>query len=281
MKRLTPPVVQDEVLLTNLSKTGRKAGIEELRARLAEILVQYGASRDRMCRGVELLAPPLSARLAKLLSSYFDDPTAAFKYYIKFIRAQLSPDVCPMCGSVKTGTVDHFVGRVEYPELALFSLNLVPACGCNSVRRTTRDLFHPYFDVELERRLVVAAFTRRFSSPTARLIPAPGLEPELSARVQIHINAVIVPNNVEMFMIKKWATLIRGAARVLTLDRGSTPEQVRGGLLRRLNEQDAEHGTPNNWFSAFFAGVAASDSACGGLSMTLSNVDPETVDDLV
>lgn len=74
---------------------------------------------------------------------------------------------CPMCGSLHSGTLDHIFPQSDYPEFAVFSRNLVPACKCNSKRQNDllgdgqgERILHPYYDVCLGERLLSARCTK-------------------------------------------------------------------------------------------------------------------------
>ena len=60
---------------------------------------------------------------------------------------------CPLCAHRVVSSLDHTVGKAEFPSLALTPINLVPACiDCNKIKgafhpsSSTNHLFNPYFD---------------------------------------------------------------------------------------------------------------------------------------
>lgn len=63
---------------------------------------------------------------------------------------QLAPrGICPLCDHRVVSTLDHCLPKAKFPGLAVFPLNLVPACSsCNETKRTEFQglTIHPYFD---------------------------------------------------------------------------------------------------------------------------------------
>lgn len=73
---------------------------------------------------------------------------------------------CPLCAQRDVKTLDHYLTREDYPELAVVPANLVPCCSdCNHAKgsyratRVDRLLFHPYFDDWSAHRLIQANLT--------------------------------------------------------------------------------------------------------------------------
>ncbi|NDV89548.1 hypothetical protein GTW51_23235 [Aurantimonas aggregata] len=92
--------------------------------------------------------------------------------YLK-LRGASRYNRCPSCGQRDVKTVDHYLSKNAYPELAVFPANLVPCCfECNHAKLDYRaefageQLFHPYFDDWSGFRLVRATI-----DVGARVIP--------------------------------------------------------------------------------------------------------------
>lgn len=73
---------------------------------------------------------------------------------------------CPMCAQRDVKTLDHYLSKDDYPELAVYPANLIPCCfACNHTKgtylapRASRQLFHPYFDDWSQHRLLVASLS--------------------------------------------------------------------------------------------------------------------------
>ena len=191
---IKPVFVKNRQLLKGLAKKSRRPGRAELERSLEFLLRRYAYAKVRRCDGskVATLNPVLSNQLASDFDHYYSRPVNGFEY-IKKIRDELSPTVCPMCGSLSSGTIDHILPRARYPELSLFSLNLVPACGCNSRRINDVDIapLHPYFDDDLDRQLVTCRISGQYDCPVIDVVAANGLGAELTARVSSHIHNVL------------------------------------------------------------------------------------------
>ena len=70
---------------------------------------------------------------------------------------------CPLCGARDVKTLDHYLSKSEFPELAVFPANLVPSCSdCNKTKLVHApgahidQTFHPYFDNWGARRILHA-----------------------------------------------------------------------------------------------------------------------------
>lgn len=69
------------------------------------------------------------------------------------IKAGAHRNRCPLCGQRDVRTLDHYLPKSHFPELAVFPANLIPSCSdCNFHKRThlaltyDQQTFHPYFD---------------------------------------------------------------------------------------------------------------------------------------
>ncbi len=258
MKYLSPPRVKNLKVLRELAGKAGGPGNAMLRASLRAICKQYARVRALRCdvTKVPFLAPAIPADLKEDLGAYFKSKRACLKY-IRFIRNELSPEVCPLCGSKSSSTVDHMLGRAAFPELILLSFNLVPACSCNSVRRVHQGQspLHPYFDKLLERRLVTTTFRGPYDAPAIAVVPMRNLTADVHARVAAHVDSVLVPNNVVNFLTKRWRYTVEMPLKSLSLHAGATSAQVRSALCRRRDDAENDTQTPNNWESILYHGM--------------------------
>ena len=139
---------------------------------------------------------PVGDELKNALLLHYDKPPIALGY-IAELRKSASPDICPMCGSPNTGTLDHYLPKKMYPEFAIFSQNLVPACNCNSSRNDDVKgaaagdrVLHPYFDDCMTQRLVTCSLTGDLNAPAIQLVAICGDIPERAA-VIYHMEVVL------------------------------------------------------------------------------------------
>ena len=79
---------------------------------------------------------PAAIAQADILRSCYNGTTKALKALKERIRAAQPERLlkyCPMCGTTLPGTYDHYLPAVDFPELSVHPMNLVPCCGtCNS-----------------------------------------------------------------------------------------------------------------------------------------------------
>jgi len=275
MKYLSPPRVKNFRVLRELAGTDQGPGNALLRASLRPIFKQYARVRALRCDAtkVPLLAPAIPADLKGDLEAYFKSKRDCLRY-IRFIRRELSPEVCPLCGSKSSSSVDHMLGRAMFPELMLLSLNLVPACSCNSVRRVhhTQSALHPYFDKLLEKRIVTAIFRGPYDAPTIAVVPTHNLTTDMRARVAAHVESVLIPNNVVNFLTKRWRYTVEAPLKSLSLVVGATSVQVLSALRRRRDDAENDTQTPNNWESILYHGMQGDARVVRRLVRQLSGI---------
>jgi hypothetical protein len=171
-----------------------------------------------------------------------------------------------MCGSLHSGTVDHLIPRTAFPEFTVLSLNLVPACVCNSKRGATsvgpnpgERILHPYFDDCLAERLLKARFTDLAAVPRTDLVltSLAARRPDASA-IRFHVANVVSRTGIFNYLADRWVAL---CSRPVTVFRflehpiGSRDE-LRILIRKEVSYLDALHGdSKNNWNSIFTMGI--------------------------
>ncbi len=281
MKLLPLPNVDDDFVLRCVIRRGPLAtsnGIAAAQAAVRDRYASYIVARGNPCSleapQVETIPGDLQQALANRYdgSSREDDVDLA---YIKEIRAS-SPNICPMCGSPSARTVDHIFPQSAFPELAIFSRNLVPACwDCNNHRRaryrglnpTDRPL-HPYFDTGIQGRLLVRATIE----PVLESYRAPrfGLEPSIPEAdplfqvVQFHITHVIQKSGIFSSIRALWPQMQREASVFfpgIGETSAFTDDVFDTALQTSLTNYRREFGTDNNWKSMLLAGIQNNQTA--------------------
>ncbi|OYQ77020.1 hypothetical protein B9T12_09700 [Wohlfahrtiimonas chitiniclastica] len=116
--------------------------------------------------------------------------------------------VCPSCGELgRPRTLDHYLPKDKFPELAVLLLNLTPMCdwcqGEKLAEYMTDDgkkrYIHPYFD-DVNVPLFSIAFTPPFVAPTLNIVIKAELPEELQSLVQSHLEGVsFFPRFIEYF----------------------------------------------------------------------------------
>lgn len=271
MKKLVSLFQDDSANLDELSKNERLSSYPLLSQKLNEIKEQYFAYVVGRGNPWAVAAPiHLPVALNEALKSHYVSPPKCLGFLAE-VRESGSPDVCAMCGSLKAGTLDHVLPKDIYPEFAIFSLNLVPACDCNSKRGTFyrgsnpgERALHPYFDDFLGRRLVHVDFSGDFSSPLIKIKSLDsGLNEEQRLALHFHVDSIIARSSLLVWASAKWALLCRDPEAMLQglPNEEVTADDVAKSMARRLNGTDREYGTPNNWYSMLLYGVLQSAAA--------------------
>lgn len=174
---------------------------------------------------------------------------------------------CPMCGQRDVKTLDHYLAKDHYPELAVFPANLVPCCfECNHVKLTYRaeerdkQLFHPYFDDWSEFRLVRATINVGARVTTSFAIRNPhGVDEELIARARNHFSEL------------ELATLYEQHSAIELVERkpifqstfaSDGPDGLREELA--FEARSRRRANINSWQSALYRALSRSDDFCAG-----------------
>jgi len=186
------------------------------------------------------------------------------------IKSAAKLQICPSCGERTVGTLDHYLPQSEYPELSVFTSNLVPCCtDCNKVKLSytatshSKQLFHPYFDNWTTHRVlrahvaVGAKVDVSFSITTARGLPTKTLE-----RVKNHFSLLELAN---LYAAKAAADLI-GSKGWMQSDFSIHPQTLRNGLLKQAQSWDLF--SINHWKSALYWSLYRSrDFYTGGVNL--------------
>ncbi|WP_306391584.1 HNH endonuclease [Telluria beijingensis] len=265
MKYLGVPKYDDFDIIRRLSKKDNLASYPLLEKSLKSIESEYTHYKNVAGDGTKLNQPlALANALKEGLKADYGRKLKDLSY-IAEIRSELSPDVCPMCGSFAFGQVDHLIPKTLYPEFSLFSHNLVPACGCNQSKSSSymnasgARIFHPYYDKELQKRISYIAFSGDVSAPSVEVELARDFMTNESAK--FHVQSIIRKTNILNWAGAEWAKIV-GRPRKTVFSRLTIPVSARDftDFLQGLFlEFDDEYGTPNNWKSMFYYGLALAD----------------------
>jgi hypothetical protein len=262
-----PNFFDDHVALQSLSHNRRVNSYPELRPHVAAILRGYQQYVAVAGDATKVNPVPLPTQIKKHLLAHYKSPNVDLQY-IKEIRIRSEVHTCPMCGSLHSGTLDHLLPKTDFPEFAIFGLNLVPACKCNGLRSRNltgpnlgERILHPYFDDFLGERLIAVRFTELGPVPQLSLrvlLDAP--DPRLPS-VTFHITNVVERTGVLQFMSRTWAKLIRRPGQ-LTTDLSENPasrDDLKETLQKELTRLDDFHESKNNWLSMFVFGLLDDD----------------------
>lgn len=263
MNKITRPYINDALALTELAENKKASSYPQLRAIVDIVHLAY-AQYEAVGGNAFAVAPvTLSAQARDYLKGHYKSPAKGLSH-INTLRLSQEHLTCPMCGSTHRGTLDHLLPQASHPTFAIFSLNLVPACKCNSNRsdRLLGDnpgerILHPYFDGCLSMRLIRAKFEDLGPVPRISVdLCIPATHPDYAA-VSFHVRTVVKSMPIVGYLNKKWANLYRKpslAVRALAANPRSITA-LKTLLLTELLQLDDEHGGKNNWNSMFVAGL--------------------------
>lgn len=174
---------------------------------------------------------------------------------------------CPLCAQRDVKTLDHYLSKDDYPELAVFPANLVPCCfDCNHAKGTylalnaNQRLFHPYFDDWSQHRLIKASLNFGEGVTVDYRVRRPnGTDIQVVRRARNHFNQLDL------------AALYSDNAAVELVDRKLSFQETfdadgPAGLRDEMNQEarSRRRRNRNSWQSALYRALSVSDIFCGG-----------------
>lgn len=184
--------------------------------------------------------------------------------FITELRESTEHLVCPMCGSMHRGTLDHYLPKNTYAVFAIFSLNLVPACKCNSKRKEIvvgqnpgERILHPYFDNCLSERLITAKFSDLGRIPSVAVRLAVSASHPDHAAIDFHFRTVVKRTAICGYLADRWSKLCRKPSLVVRAFEHNiqSPIDLQHLLEVERQAQDDLHDGKNNWDSVFVSGL--------------------------
>ena len=263
MNRIPRPTYGDGAALTNLANNHLVDSYPKI---LPALPLLQQAYVDYLAAAGNVFNVPvntIAAEVCALLKGHYKSPPSDIQH-INIMRELKEHRVCPMCGSFHRGTLDHLLPQSQYPHLTIFSMNLVPACKCNSKRQNvikgpgpSERILHPYFDDCLAERLVAAEFTDLGLVPRIRLRLSIGRAHPKYAAIRFHFRTIVERTAVRGYLRDRWTDLCRKPALAIRALQRNPSSLV--GLTAILEEEldflDETHRGKNNWDSIFVAGL--------------------------
>ncbi|WP_449284426.1 hypothetical protein [Marinobacter sp. PE14] len=267
MNKLLAPKEDDSAGLKDLAH-GRGKYASPLQSVENNIVQQYLNYEKHLGNPWSINPINLNEDQKRSLAYYYKNPTKKLAY-INDIRANDETDVCPMCGSLHRGTLDHFFPQADYPEFSLFSLNLVPACKCNILRQTklkgkapSERVLHPYFDACLSERLLKARFKDLGDTPSISVEICVSVAHPNYTEIQYHAKNIVESSRLYEYLNKRWRKLLIKPKAILSGLKWKTPrnkEDLIELIEGQLETEDEDHESKNNWRSIFVCGLLERD----------------------
>lgn len=266
MKKINPPFIDDIKELKALAGNGKLGSYPQLLSEYIQFRSQYSEYMKNSGDPWKLNKLNVVGDFKKALILHYEKPPLGRLEFIDKYRRNLSPTVCPMCGGFGNGTLDHYLPKDDFPEFSFFSMNLVPACNCNSLRGTTvkgdvspERAIHPYFDDFLGERLYQSVFKGSYDAPSISIEVVDNNHPQVCI-LKFHLKEIIFNDATQGWFEKYWSDLSLRAHDILELVLPSVPKLVTNvdlmaAIEKYRNSKDKEYGTPNNWLSIFYTGL--------------------------
>lgn len=174
--------------------------------------------------------------------------------------------LCPLCGERDVKTLDHYLPKTEFPELAVFPANLIPSCSdCNKTKLTHvaqchRDqTFHPYFDDWSRYQILLASVDVTDTvQVTFSIEPVAGFPEESLVRAQRHFEklelGMLYASKAAVELVQRKDTFRRDF-----LDGAQVLEQE-----LQLEAQSRARGNLNGWRPALYRGLSICSDFCNG-----------------
>ncbi|VWD52326.1 hypothetical protein [Burkholderia contaminans] len=267
MNKLPQPQIDDAGALQRLSNNARVKSFPHLQAIAPQITAGYVQYRAALGDAHKIANIELPAEVKGYLKAHYASPPGDLSY-ITALRQDDEDRICPMCGSMHRGTLDHVLPKEVYTAFAVFSFNLVPACKCNINRgqRTVgigpaERILHPYFDDCLGDRLIAARFEDLGRVPRVSLkIMMDRAHPQYGA-VGFHVQEIVSKTAILKYLVHRWEHLCQKPERVIRAltEPPQSEDDLQRVLLKDLELTDEIHDGKNNWDSVFVCGLLDND----------------------
>jgi hypothetical protein len=264
VNKISRPSVDDVAALSLISNNAKLKSYPVLKWEVPALTSAY---KTYETGGGNVLGMPasfgVSDAVERALKSHYRSPPKELNY-IKQMRYENENKACPMCGSFFTGTLDHVLPRKHYGLFSILSINLVPACKCNSKRgevfkgtRAGQRVLHPYFDACLADRLIKSRFEDPGKLPKVSVKPAVPLSHQDYAAIEFHLKSVVEKNSIIKWLRERWIKFCRKPSLIVRQlkENPRTHQDLICILSNELDLLDEAHESKNNWESIFVMGL--------------------------
>ena len=268
MRRVQRPAFFDDhdalVSLSQNRLAGSYPALQDHVAEIADAYTQYVAVDGDLS---SIAGCPLPPEIGTLLKGHYANPTVDLPY-ISRLRDEGRIRTCTMCGSLYGYTLDHVMPKGTHPCFAIFGLNLVPACQCNSLRTNLlfgaapgERILHPYFDDILGERLISARFEELGPVPRVTVRVILDAAHPMHAGVQFHLANVVARTHVAAWIAVEWNKLLLKPGNLIRFLRNDPA--TRADLVAIIENEretvDEALGSRNSWHSILLSGLLEDD----------------------
>tara|TARA_R110002050_G_scaffold183090_1_gene316592 strand:+ start:439 stop:1365 length:927 start_codon:yes stop_codon:yes gene_type:complete len=252
----------EEQIVTYIELRGDPAGMEPFD--LSPYITQQRINEEALLKvtakeSPEPLVRLIGKRKTSLIGLYKPEKNKQPYDILEDMRRRHGLLFCPSCGEPgKPGTLDHYLPKDVYPELAAVIANLTPMCSECQGRKGTdfqdeqgRKIFiHPYFD-PIDQVLISLDIGEPYSSPAAFNVSVPdNVDLALWRLVCAHIHGVDFVERFEEFCRAQYMTLLVNFAQERLEPDPDTAIRIVRRFLR-----NTEHQSLNRWETIFYRGV--------------------------
>jgi len=191
------------------------------------------------------------------INLYPGDATSAQGPVIKQLRNR-QLQLCPFCGeNGAPRTLDHYLPKQLFPELAAMPINLAPMCdACQDEKDTKtvdeesrRFFLHPYFDQIAISQIVMLIVRVPYEAPASfDLVPSLVLAPEWRDLVSRHLKELDIYARFKEYFTDQYVRTLR-----LVQDTRQAGENVES-MLRQFAALHRDRSR-NCWDYVFYSGV--------------------------
>lgn len=263
MNKIPRPTFNDHAALQALANNQRVGSYPTLKGAIAAIQNGYTQYEAALGNAFLVAKVAISPIVEKHLKDHYKSPPKDLKH-ITTLREKTEHLACPMCGSLHRGTLDHLLPQSSHAAFTIFSLNLVPACKCNSKRKelligpnANERILHPYFDECLSERLIEAHFEDLGPIPKVGIRLCVDNNHSDYAAIKFHLTSIVRRTAITGYLRDRWITLCRKPALIVRALKYNpqTPNELREIFENELEMLDETHQSKNNWNSIFIAGL--------------------------
>lgn len=277
MNKLSKPKFKDFVAIGSLTKNKRLKDHNVLSSQTSILVNAYQVYQRNGGFLLNRTYPPVSGLVKTALEYYYKYPPVSHDIINK-LRENDSTSLCPMCGSMHRGTLDHVLPKTSWPEFSLLTKNLVPACKCNQMKSATLGLghnqrmLHPYYDDVLKERLIKAKFENLGDTPSISLEITKKTTHPSYLSIKYHVDNVVLKNDILGYLSTRWESFFL-YPRLIVREIGPHlmgRMEIAHVITEEIRLLDETHGGKNNWNSVFAVGLLT-DEVIGWLLQELRN----------